>query len=185
LSFLYCPSCGLANSDTTQRCYACARVLIGPVDTTSDAAGGASESTENEPAYLAPRRTRLARAASKALASAAIMSIIRGFLMPYLITRTPPGTFGSVDTFDLQIKAFGGAVAFGVAAVWALSDPLTPTLAAGAIYLGLAIPDAITGTGLLGKGLISKCVMLMVFGRALTAAIQHHWMKRPQDSPSQ
>lgn len=169
----YCPSCGIANGLTAKSCQACRNRLSEPTEPKLSVQKSSIITVEAEPFYILAERARLARLAFRALMSAALMSLSRAVLMPFLITLSPRGTFGRIDAATLQQTGYYAAVGFCIAAIWARRDPLFPTIAALCIYLGLAIPGALDGTTLISRGIISKSIMVLLLLRALNAAIQY------------
>jgi len=169
----YCASCGIANRGGDERCQTCDRRLRKPTAEELSAPRSNVSTSLSVPVYVQAERQRLARITCRSLLSAALMSITRAMLMPYLITQVPRGTFGRIDAAAIQQNGFYAAIAFGIAAIWAKRDPLLPTVAALSLYLGLAIPDAMDGSTLLSRGLISKTIMVLILLRALTAAIRY------------
>jgi hypothetical protein len=176
----YCASCGIANRAGDARCQACNHRLRKPTSEEQVNSLAPDTSSEPEPVYIQAERKRWARSACQALLSAALLSMSRALLMPFLITHVPRGTFGSIDSQAIQQHGYFAAVGFLIAAAWAQRDPLVPTVAALSLYLGLAVPDALDGTTLLSRGIISKTVMVLVLLRALNAAIRYRTTrKRP------
>lgn len=102
-----------------------------------------------------------------------MMCAVRGTVLPYLIAKSPPGTFGAVDPGTIQWNSYWMAALFAAAALWASIDPLLPSITALTLYIALAIPDLLNAQGLLGKGVISKSVMLLILGRALVCGVLH------------
>ena len=169
----YCAKCGIANRAGDQRCQACDGRLRKSTAAELAAPRETATSSVAKAAYAATERRRWARIAARSLLSATLISLSRAVLMPFLITRAPRGTFGRIDPAAVQQHCYLAALGFSIAAIWAQRDPLFPSVAALCIYLGLAIPDAIDGTTLISRGIISKSIMVLVLLRAVHAAIQH------------
>jgi len=172
----YCSGCGIANKAGDERCQACGRRLR------QSRPGEVSvplTTSAPEPFYIRDQRHRWAMMACRGLLSAALLSISRAMLMPFLVTHMPRGTFGLIDLESLRQNGYIAAVGFCIAAIWAQRDPVIPTVGALSLYLGLAVPDALDGTTLLSRGIISKSVMLLILVRALYAAIQSRTTRQP------
>ena len=170
----YCGKCSIANRLGDERCQVCGGRLRKPTaEELAATPRAASANSAAEPAYVAAQRHRWGRIASRSLLSAALIMLSRAMLMPFLITQAPRGTFGRIDPAVVQEHGFIAAIGFTIAAIWCQRDPLFPSVAALTIYLGLAIPDAMDGTTLISRGIISKSIMVLVLLRALNAAIQH------------
>jgi hypothetical protein len=169
----YCSKCGIANRLGDERCQACEGRLRKPTAEELAAPRTAFTNPTAEPAYVLAERNRWARIASRSMLSAALISLSRATLMPFLITHAPRGTFGRIDPAVVQEHGYLAAVGFTIAAIWCQRDPLFSSVAALSVYLGFAIPDALDGTTLLSRGIISKSIMMLVLLRALNAAIRH------------
>jgi hypothetical protein len=135
-------------------------------------------SNGDEFGYLGTERSQHAWLATKALISAAMLSIIRATIIPFLITRTPPGTLGQMNAQTIEMMGFFMALVFGIAAFYAMHKPMISVAVAFLLYLVISIPDLVNGHGVLGTGIISKGVMVLVLTRALIAGLQHQMMKR-------
>ena len=172
MSAVYCDSCNLANSQTAEFCFSCSTKLnVSPQVATS------TTSNCEETGYAAAERKRFAWQATKALISATIISFIRATIIPYLIEKSPPGTLGQMDAQTVEMMGFFMAFVFGTAAFYAMQKPLISVAIAMALYLTISIPELLHGHGILGRGLISKGVMVLVLTRALIAGMQHQMLK--------
>jgi len=176
MAAIYCPYCNIANYDNATRCHACAGKLK-PLRT-DERVSGSQRLMMDEFGYLDVERRKHAWTAARALISAAIMSMIRAALIPYLIQKSPPGTFGQIDPSMVQMTGFFMVIVFAAAAFWAMENPLLAVAAAMLFYAAISVPDLLQGSGLLGRGVISKSVMMMVLVRGLVAGAQHHMLKR-------
>jgi hypothetical protein len=127
-------------------------------------------------------RARERRIAAGALGSAFLMSIIRAFLLPWLIRISPPNTFPGMDPTTIGIVAMSTAALFGLLALWALRDPLSPCVAALVFYAAISVPDLIHQPGFLAKGIISKFVMCGILLRGLAAGLVHWTMRESTSS---
>lgn len=126
-------------------------------------------------------RARERRIAAGALASACLMSIIRAFLLPWLIHLAPPNTFPGMDPTTIGIVSMCTAALFALLALWALRDPLSPCVAALIFYAAISMPDLLHQPGFLAKGVISKFVMGSILLRGLAAGLVH-WTMRESSS---
>jgi hypothetical protein len=133
-----------------------------------------------EPGYVSIERHRFAWVATRALISAAIISGIRASLIPFLIMKSPSSSLNQMDPHVVEITGFFMMVVFVVAAIYAMQKPLIAVAASLMLYLAISIPDYLQGSGFLGKGVISKGVMLLVLTRALIAGFQHHMLDHGQ-----
>jgi len=129
--------------------------------------------TLGEPGRLEAERKRYARSASRALISAALMLAVRGTILPFLILKVPTGILGNVDPSTIELNSYLAGGAITATCVWALSNPLLASVVSLIVYLAASAPDLIHGNGVLGKGLISKAVMLTILGRAVVCGVIH------------
>lgn len=189
MAILKCPSCGVANADTARACHTCTAVL--PAGRAATAGG----SSGNYPDDRAPgwsvaasaARRHEARAASLALQGAAWILILRGTILPHLMTMTPEPRydadgvvvvaprmpFGDADPDDVRLASYAAAAAFVALCVWARRSPLAAAVTGLVLYAGLCLPDLMNGDGLLEKGLIGKSITLLAIARALVAGVMH------------
>jgi hypothetical protein len=121
-------------------------------------------------------RARERRTAAAALFTAAAMSLIRAFLLPWLIRIAPPNTFPGMDPQKLLIMSVCSMLLFGLLAMWALKEPFAPSAIALLFYIAISIPDLVNQQGFLAKGIISKMVMMTILLRALAAGLVHATM---------
>jgi hypothetical protein len=172
MSAVYCDSCNLANSRSAEVCHFCsAKLNTRPQGTAGTISNG------DEAGYAAVERKQYAWLATKALISATILSFVRATIIPYLITKSPPGTLGQMDAQTVEMMGFFMAAVFGAAAFYAMQRPLISVAIAMTLYLTVSIPDFLQGHGILGRGVISKGVMMLVLTRALIAGMQHQLLK--------
>lgn len=181
MGIVLCPACRVANMDLAAVCHCCSAAL--PFNRLEVWGTGALRvKVEDDPGVLAAcaeTGRREARAAARAIQGAAWILVIRGTIMPFLIRHTPPGTLASLDPQSVQLISYCAAAVFVGLYFWARKDPFAAALAAILVYAGLSYPDLVDGTGILGKGIISKLVMLSVLGRALVAGIVHRLTRDP------
>jgi hypothetical protein len=111
--------------------------------------------------------------ATAALMSACTLSIVRAFLLPWLIKIAPPNTFPGMESQAIQTVSLCSAGLFFVLTLWATKEPLWPSIAALVFYAVMSMPDLLNQPGFLAKGIISKAVMSCVLLRALAAGLVH------------
>jgi hypothetical protein len=171
MAVLICPGCAVANSDSARWCHCCGRnfsphaaVLTGLITDTHG--------------YIKPEQQYHARAARRALLSAAGACAVRAVALPWLIVHSPPRTFGSLDAESVQVNSFAMAAALYVCSLWALADPLVPSMLCLTLFVWLASPDLIHPAGLLSSGIITKVVLLILILRAVIAGLLHRMLRR-------
>ena len=116
------------------------------------------------------------RVAAAALMSACTLSLVRAFLLPWLMRISPPNTFPGMDPQAIQTVGLWTAGLFLLLAAGATKDPLWPSIAALVFYLMMSMPDLLNQPGFLAKGIISKVVMLCILLRALAAGLVYRTM---------
>jgi hypothetical protein len=173
MSAIICPHCRVANSAFETLCHCCSGRLPEVPGVKRPA-----EVARETPVQLILQKRKEARWAARILFGAAGMSALRGVIYPILIAQSPHGTFGNINVDELRIISYSLAVAFVALSLLARKTPLLASAIAMMIYLATAVPEVITGQGLIGRGLISKGVMVMILGRALLSGIYHNMISR-------
>jgi hypothetical protein len=129
------------------------------------------------PVQVILQKQKAARWAARILFSAAGMCALRGVVYPILIQQAPQA-FGRVNVDEMRMVSYALALALCALSLWARKMPLIASVVALVLYLATAIPEAISGQGLIGRGLISKGVMVLLLGRAVMSGLYHNMMSR-------
>jgi hypothetical protein len=169
MSAVICPHCSVANCAFETICHCCS----GALPETPGVNRSNRAAREVSPQVLLQRGTQAKRTA-RILFGAAGMCALRGVIYPILIAHAPAGTFGHINIDELRLISYGLAVSLFALSFWARKAPLIASVIAMMIYLASAVPEAITGEGLLGRGLISKGVMVLILGRAILSGLFHN-----------
>ncbi len=173
MSAVICPHCRVANCAFETICHCCSGRL--------PEVAGVKRSADNAretPVAVVLRKQKEARWAARILFGAAGMSALRGVIYPILVAHTPHGAFGNINIDELRIVSYSLAVAFVSLSVLARKTPLLASVIAMMVYLATAVPEAVTGEGLLGRGLISKGVMVLILGRAILSGMYHNMISQ-------
>jgi hypothetical protein len=119
-------------------------------------------------------KARDRRMAAGALGSAALMSLIRALIMPWLLTASPKFSFSGIDVQMIQNLSLCLGGLFLLMSAWALRNPLPAAIVSIAVYVVITYPDVMNGGTLLQRGIISKLFMLGVLTRALASGLIHN-----------
>jgi hypothetical protein len=122
---------------------------------------------------LAAQRAREARTARRALATAAVMCVLRGTVGPLLFSHAPPQNVVTLEAPESNWVHYATACVFAVCYGWARRDPLMASLAAAVIFLAVSAHQILANPVLLGGGHVGKVVTLIIIGRALSAGIMY------------
>ena len=119
----------------------------------------------------AVQRAREACVVRRALATAAVICVLRATVVPLVFAFAPAERFAAFTAPTVTFFHYFFAVAFAGCYAWSRRDPFKASLAATFLYLAVAVPQVLLDPALLGGGHLGKVVMLAVLGRAVSAGI--------------
>jgi hypothetical protein len=131
-------------------------------------------------ADVAARRKLEAHAATFALGTAAVLSVLRATIMPLMLAGIPPVKLGQLASFvspEVRIANHALAGVFVLAALWAPRRPFYAAVTALVLYLCWAVSDVLHNPVLIGGGHIGKIVTLGILSRAAFAGVMHRMLR--------